>query len=216
MQGGLGRRVVRTAWCAGACSALCVQRVAPLAELQRPHAMERHCRVHMVRGRQRSRLLMPQSRGQPRSTSHCAVLALSHHLPCTDATWLPPVHTCTHAAGAALGPGHWGDARVLADHDNAVWLGDLNYRLNIQDDDARRAIRTNKWVVGLVPGCQAVLGEMPWGVGQVAVAVIVWTLQGGLGTGKGCCVPCSSFDGGSGQLGPPAALPSSAKGPFRP
>lgn len=41
-------------------------------------------------------------------------------------------------------PGHWGNLRSILEHDNVIWLGDLNYRINMGDEDARRLIKANK------------------------------------------------------------------------
>lgn len=57
------------------------------------------------------------------------LLSLGFHAPCS---------------GASLGPGHYGDANLIHDHGNAIWLGDLNYRLAMPDEDARRALRAGK------------------------------------------------------------------------
>lgn len=49
------------------------------------------------------------------------------------------------ATASALGPATWGGLRTITDHANAIWLGDLNYRLHATpDDDARRLIRSNQ------------------------------------------------------------------------
>jgi hypothetical protein len=40
-----------------------------------------------------------------------------------------------------LGQGHWGGKRSIEDHEESIWLGDLNYRIRMPDDDVRRLIR---------------------------------------------------------------------------
>eukprot|EP00884_Botryococcus_braunii_P001968 jgi/Botrbrau1/11772/Bobra.0195s0097.1 len=42
---------------------------------------------------------------------------------------------------AARGPGQWGEKRGLLDNDFTIWMGDLNYRLNIADSTARALLR---------------------------------------------------------------------------
>lgn len=48
------------------------------------------------------------------------------------------------ARGPPAGRGLWGDARQLSDHMNCIWLGDLNYRINLPDEEARLLIKANK------------------------------------------------------------------------
>jgi hypothetical protein len=40
-----------------------------------------------------------------------------------------------HSHGAS---GHWGRLASISEHDNVVWMGDLNYRLACSDEEARR------------------------------------------------------------------------------
>lgn len=40
--------------------------------------------------------------------------------------------------------GHWGHMTGILDHQNVVWLGDLNYRLTCSDEEARKYLRTGR------------------------------------------------------------------------
>lgn len=43
-----------------------------------------------------------------------------------------------------LGAGLWGSANNIMDADNVVWLGDLNYRINLADEEVRKLIRADR------------------------------------------------------------------------
>ncbi|GAX73188.1 hypothetical protein CEUSTIGMA_g641.t1 [Chlamydomonas eustigma] len=45
---------------------------------------------------------------------------------------------------AALGHGHWGGKKSIQDHEEAIWLGDLNYRIKMPDDEVRRLVRSGQ------------------------------------------------------------------------
>ena len=45
-------------------------------------------------------------------------------------------------AVAGRGPGQWGEQRRLLDCDHIVWLGDLNYRLDLPDDQVLKQVAT--------------------------------------------------------------------------
>lgn len=40
--------------------------------------------------------------------------------------------------------GHWGSMSSILDHNNVVWLGDLNYRLTCSDEEARKYLRSGR------------------------------------------------------------------------
>ncbi|KAK9821522.1 hypothetical protein WJX74_007052 [Apatococcus lobatus] len=45
---------------------------------------------------------------------------------------------------AGRGGGQWGEARSLLDHEHAIWMGDLNYRIPLPDAEVRKAIKAKK------------------------------------------------------------------------
>uniref|UniRef100_A0A7S0RWX6 Inositol polyphosphate-related phosphatase domain-containing protein n=1 Tax=Chlamydomonas leiostraca TaxID=1034604 RepID=A0A7S0RWX6_9CHLO len=48
---------------------------------------------------------------------------------------------------ATLGAGHWGPMKGIADHGNAIWMGDLNYRIApsvLPDEEARKHLRAGR------------------------------------------------------------------------
>lgn len=53
-----------------------------------------------------------------------------------------------HATASSLGLGHWGSMKAIEEHSSAIWLGDLNYRLNLppgfSDEDTIKAIRLGR------------------------------------------------------------------------
>lgn len=48
------------------------------------------------------------------------------------------------AVAAAGGAGHWGALTAISEHQNVIWMGDLNYRLNAADEEARKLIKNNR------------------------------------------------------------------------
>ena len=44
-------------------------------------------------------------------------------------------------AGAWAAPGQWGSARQVLEHEQVFCMGDLNYRLSLDEQDAREALK---------------------------------------------------------------------------
>ncbi|KAL3153090.1 Heat shock 70 kDa protein A [Trebouxia sp. C0009 RCD-2024] len=52
--------------------------------------------------------------------------------------------TLPQASADGRGPGQWGSQRGFLDNEHAIWMGDLNYRVTIPDEQARNLIRDAK------------------------------------------------------------------------
>ena len=79
---------------------------------------------------------------------------------------------------------------MIADHANAIWLGDLNYRLHATpDDDVRRLIRSNQFTQLLE--ADQLRREMAAGrVFKVCVRLGRWGGQGCWGCAADRCKAC--------------------------
>lgn len=44
------------------------------------------------------------------------------------------IHGWLQASGDGRGPGQWGSQRGFLDNEHAIWMGDLNYRVTIPDE----------------------------------------------------------------------------------